>query len=301
MPDLANIVPWWGYSLLFSLLWPINIEANRHFQVDGQVLIVWRALACGLLLLPAALFAPWPTSPYFYFFLAVSALLFSYQECEAFKLSKIYGGLFLTLQSVLWILTATILWWVIDPDSLKALMSHPLSSGFVLCGILLGVSAQFFLRSGKVGFYTKDLNKILFMGVVGGTAVTCVKLGMSYTDTFLSVFVWNALNNLLIGVFNSMRYGLTRRRHNIPPLAEAKSIKAGIFMGFIMALCAPLIVLSLAAAPNPGFSNMVAQLSSVWLYLYCRWAHKPINVHLLGLVLTVAAALFLIMGTSLFH
>lgn len=301
MFDPLTFLPWWGYALLFSLIWPVNNEANRHFQVDGHVLIIWRSFFGALFLFPLALFVPWPDSPYFYLFEVLSALLLSYQECEAFKFSKNYGGLFLSLQSVLWILTATILWWTINPEYLAALPAHPLSAAFILGGFLLGIAAQFFLRSGKLPGYTKDLNKILLMAVMGGTAVTFVKLGMSYTQTVISVFVWSMLNNALISGFNAVRYAMAYKKEKLPSLFEIKSVKAGAFMGFVIALAAPMIVLSFAAAPNPGFSNLVSQLSVLWLFLYCRWKHRPTNVHIFGLCLTVAGTIFLIAGTSLAH
>lgn len=300
MLESLTVLPWWGYALIFTLLWSVHNESNRHFQVDGTALMVWRSLFTALILLPLTFIVPWPTHPDFYIFLLISGILLSYQEAESFKLSKNYGGLFLSLQSVIWMATAMTLWWVINPASLWEIIQSPMAAGAILMGVTLGVLAQFFLRSRAIPAYKNALNITVRIAVMGGCAVTSIKLAMNHADSLLSAFVWTFLLNMIIAAAGLARFGYDHHRKKTDhAFFYAPAIKAGLMLGFILAIAGPAITLSFAKVPNPGFSNIVTQLTALWLFGYCYLSGKPTNVRAGGLILTVFGVIILIIGTEI--
>lgn len=299
MLETLTILPWWGYALIFTLLWPIHNEANRHFQVDGLSLMIWRSFFSVLLLIPLLIISPWPTQPEFYLFCIGSGLLFSYQEAEAFKLARLHGGLFLSLQAVVWVLTATIVWWVIEPSSFFTILDEPLAAVAIVIGLGCGLGAQFVLRTRSLPEVGGALNNIVLLAMVGGLAVVGGKLAMSHTETLASMFVCSALMNTTKATAGFARLRWETRRTGLQGFFDLKVIRAGFFIGAVLAVAGPVITLALAKAPNPGFANIVTRLQDVWLYAYCRLTHRPIGMHVLGLVLSVLGVIAIVIGTQI--
>lgn len=262
--------------------------------------MIWRSLFAIVLLLPFVFLAPWPTDPNFYIFLVISGILFSYQEAESFKLSKNYGGLFLSLQSVIWIGVATILWWLVDPSYFFSILESPIAGPVIITGAMLGIIAQFFLRSTALPEYKSALNKIIVIAIFGGAAVTGVKYAMGHTDSILSVFIWSFLLNIVIAATGTIRFMIDHRKMKTDHgFFDIRVLKAGLVIGLILAIAGPVITFSFAKAPNPGFSNIVTQMSVMWPFLYCHIVGKPIHVRVGGLILTALGAIILIIGTEI--
>lgn len=299
MTEIINLIPWWAFAILFTFLWPIQNEANRYFQVEGTVLLIWRSFFGTLILLPVACFAPWPDDPIFYGCVILSGLLFSYNEAEAYKLAKEYGGLFLSLQAVIWILTATILWWLIDSSSFYLLLNNPVAGGLVLMGLILGIGGQMFSWRAEHIEYNQALKKLVIIAVMGGAAVTSMKFGMDHTDSILSVFVWSFSLSIAICVSGLARLFLTGEIKRVE-FFDLKTIRAGFVLSLLVAVAGPIIAFAFAKAPNPGFANIVTRLSTVWLYIYCFLFHKPIHVKTASLILILFGSILLILGTHMF-
>ena len=299
MADLLNLVPWWVFSLIFALLWPIHNEANRHFKVDGSALLATKAFFTLLFVLPFTFFVPWPTHPAFYACVIISGFLFGYQEAESFKLAKNYGGLFLSLQSVIWMATAITLWWLIDPTYFFVILHNPISGSLVIAGLALGIAAQFFLRSTALPDYKSALNKTLIIAVMGGCGVTSLKYGMENTDNILSAFVWTFLLNIVLCLSGFSRLFFENKKETVRLVFNRQAIKAGIILGLVVAVAGPVVTFAFALTPNPGFSSIVTQSSVLWLYLFCRFTGHPTNVKTPGLTMTVLGAIILITGTEI--
>lgn len=299
MLETLTILPWWAYALIFTFLWPVHNEANRHFQVDGLALMIWRSFFLVLLFTPVLVIVPWPSQPEFYLFCLVSGLLFSYQEAEAFKLARIHGGLLLSLQAVVWVLTATIAWWLIDPASFLDILDNPLAAAAIAVGMVCGLWAQFVLRATALPEHLRTLNRIVLMAIAGGLAGVCSKLAMGHAADLFGAFIYCALLNVVIACAGLIRYWRMRQKDASIRLFDLRTIKAGLVVGVVLSLASPVLTLGYAKVPNPGFLHIATRLQDVWLYLYCRLTHRPVGMQIAGLILSALGAIAIIAGTQI--
>lgn len=245
--------------------------------------------------MPLLFFVEWPRDPYFYLYLVLAASLFSFQEAEALTLSRRYGGMFLSITGAFFMSFTFVLWFLIDESSWQMFLNSGWVKYAVFGALVLSILSQLDIRKKQLPDYKRAVNHLILLAAVGACSVVCVKLGMDHAPKLESAFVWSCLLNLLIAGLAFGRHGFrVKAGLNTHQLFEKRLLQGGIIIGVTGAISAPAITLAFAGASNPVFANFVAQFQLLWLYMYCIFSGKPVNVRPAGLVMAVVAALVMI-------
>ncbi len=287
---------WALYALLHSLCRAFFVETNRVYKVDSWHLTFMQALFGCLVLIPVIPFMHWPSDPRFYFAAVIVALItavgYMIQLGLAAQKTGRVSGMYMPLEA----LTATIIWILVMPATLE-LHTHNLM-------LSIGVVVAFVLATlGMARIRQSDITWATFLIVapvgvtyaVSGIATKIVMPEVMVIQTVLTYcFVNFAIMTFVLGIV------LLAKKKASRTMLEARSLRAGLLTGVFSVVGSLSFVASVAMAPNPGYTSMMAMMLPVWLMLF----HKALGVedraNKIAAFMLTAGTILLIAVTAIF-
>ena len=279
---------WPLLALGFSFCGAVIIGYNQHFKIDGRVMAVWRVVGVVPVALAAAWLLPWPRDPQFY---AVSVLLgFGSVVGDVLLMNAAarYGGRLSALYVPMKMLLGFALWSAVAPDSLAPLLAAPWKLAAVLACFGAATWALTHIRRNDMSWSAL----LAVLPVAGIFAVEDVVeklwLPAPVAGVPMAETLGAAVAMLVVMTGVGALPALVWLRGRVP--FDRRTVLASAAFGVILVAGIAVLLLALAAAPNPGYVAAVSALSTVWLGIWGRVMHGERN-NTPSLLLLVAAAM----------
>lgn len=261
---------WALYAVLHSLCRAFFVETNRVYKVDSWHLTFLQALFGLLVLIPFTPLMHWPADPRFYFAAVIVALItavgYMIQLGLAAQKSGRVSGMYMPLEA----LSAAIIWILVMPVALQLHTQNLLLSA--------GVAAAFALATyGMARIRKSDISASTFLIVapvgvtyaLSGIATKIVMPPVMIIPTVLTYsFVCFVVMTLALGTVLLLKKKASRA------MLERRTLHAGMLTGAFSVVGSLSFVASVALAPNPGYTSMIAMMLPVWLLLF----HKALGI-----------------------
>jgi hypothetical protein len=186
-------------------------------------------------------------------------------------------------------------WSAIDPASLAPLLDKPRRLTAVLVCFALAAYALTHLRRNDASW--RALAAVLPIAVIFAGEDVVEKLVLPAPAT---AEMWTTLGAAVAMMVVMTTVGavpaLVWLRGRVP--CDRKTVWGSAAFGTILVAGISVLLLALAAAPNPGYVASVSALSAVWLSLWGRWVHRE-RVNTASLLMLVAAAMGVVAVTAL--
>jgi hypothetical protein len=255
---------WALYGLLHSLLRAAFAETNRAYKIDGRQLAFGQALAGLLFLVPFIPLMTWPSDPHFYRAAVGVALIFSLGNLLHLNLSAQKAGRVSSIYMPLEALAATLIWIAVTPALIYEHQNNMLMT--------ISVVVAFFLSTiGLVKIRPQDINLRAFLlvaplGLTYAVAGTVTKTVMSSSSVFPDALAYALISFSVMTVVTGL--GIFIQGAGFPDMRSGPVIKASLLTGLVSACAYTAFVVSVALAPNPGYTSMLAMLLPVWLLVW---------------------------------
>lgn len=292
---------WISFSLLASVMAAIMTQINHHLQMRPPLVILLRSVFTLLFLAPIVAQIMWPhhTSFFVYFFFAA---FFAFAgDIILFEAARRHGGRLTSMFMPVKIITAFVLWAVIDRLFLVYLFDNPLTSSGILFFLLLSVYAVASMRNCDTSW--PAFKQVAWVGVFYTLLDVFIKLGMEGTDmsqtALLFVFI-RAFIGVPIAVL-MLRFqreeGALESWRQISGDKRALFLGAGVLLGAISVVNSYSINMAIGLSPNPGYVSVLMLLSVAWLSGYNRLRGYEDRASVKNIILLVVSAAGLILLT----
>lgn len=238
---------------------------SEYYKQGGIAFIVIIRILTALYMLPVVMFLPWPDSPLFYLYTAISILIVPFLDIIYFRISANYGAGLLTRITPILTVFLFIGWIIIDHNLLEAYLENlPLLCGIVFSILGLTISVAM-LR--KCSITMQSLKMCLPVFVVAPVSGICAKLAFDQTD--ISTASFTALFLLSAGTIPI--YFLVRLfSHQVRKESVIKKqvFKAAFIASIFSAILIVSINYSVDLAPNPAYTRSLAFTSGFWILIF---------------------------------
>ena len=287
---------WALYALLHSLCRAFFVETNRVYKIDSWHLTFMQALFGFLVLVPLLPFMNWPADPRFYFAAVIVALItavgYMIQLGLAAQKTGRVSGMYMPLEA----LTATIIWVLVMPATLELHSDNLLLSAGVITAFALATFGMARIRNSDISWATFLI--VAPVGVTYAISGIATKMAMPETLVIQNVltysFVSFAVMTFVLGIV------LLAKKKASRAMLEARSLKAGLLTGAFSVVGSLSFVASVAMAPNPGYTSMMAMMLPVWLMIFHRALGIEDRANKLAALMLIAGTALLIAVTTIF-
>ncbi len=287
---------WALYALLHSLCRAFFVETNRVYRLDSWHLTFLQAFFGMLVLLPFVPFMHWPQDPRFYFAAVIVALItavgYMIQLGLAAQKTGRVSGMYMPLEA----LTATIIWVLVMPAALELHTHNLILSAGVALAFALATYGMARIRESDVSWATFLI--VAPIGVtyaISGIATKIVMPEVMIIPTVLTYcFVSFAVMTFTLGVVVLAKKKADRA------MLESRAIRAGLLTGVFSVVGSLSFVASVAMAPNPGYTSMMAMMLPVWLMLFHKAMGVEDRANKIAALMLVTGVVLLIVVTAMF-
>lgn len=254
---------WVVYGLLHGMFRAAFVETGRVYRADAWQTAFWHAVFGALILLPVLPFAYWPADGRFYFAAAVVAAIMAVGTLIQLKLAARKKGRISSIYMPLEAWGALLLWVAVTPAAFYRYAGNPVMTLFVLAAFAVAAAAIVKIRPQDIGVET--LSAVAPVGVSYAVAGIVTKLVVpeayavpaALAYVFIGFAVTAAVTGLALFLFREAAEGRKK--------PGGKALRAGIVAGAFAAMAQTTFVGSVALAPNPGYTSLLAMLLPVWL------------------------------------
>lgn len=287
---------WALYAVLHSLCRAFFVETNRVYRLDSWHLTFMQALFGFMVLTPLVPFMHWPMDVRFYFAAVIVSLItavgYMIQLGLAAQKTGRVTGMYMPLEAV----TATIIWVLVMPSTLELHTNNLLLSAGVVVAFAMATWGMIKIRQSDVSWSTFLI--VAPVGVTYAVSGIATKIVMPETmiiPTVLSyVYVSFAVMTFVLGVV------LLAKKKADKAMLEIRALRGGLLTGAFSVVGALSFVSSVAMAPNPGYTSMMAMMLPVWLLLFHKAMRIEDRADKVSAIVLILGVILLIAVTAVF-
>lgn len=254
-------IAWPLMALAFSFCGALIVGFNHWANIDGTKLVVLRWLGVVPIALVAACLLPWPAHPNFYAVAAGMGVLLALSDKLLFNAASVHGGRLTALYIPIKMLMGFVLWAIWMPESLHGIVDAPWRGVLILFGFMLCSGSLLLLRN-------QDASRAAIAAVIPVAALLAIgdvvaKYSLNSSGVHWTDILGGATAFLFVTTTVGSIVGLWMTRG--PFEATQREILLSALFGAILMLSLSLFLVTLAAAPNPGYVGAITMLSALWL------------------------------------
>ena len=268
---------WWLSALACSFVCSIYNGINQVYKMPGLLIMIYRGLLVGVMLLPFVMTHRPVENIWFYVFCIAQGLAIAFNDYRFFRATKAFGAEVSTSLHPLAIGVVFVLWLVITPSQIVYFFEHPLRLLAVvacLSGVTVAILKMCRARAGKKAL--QYLGPVLFTLAIGDVLN---KKAMEYGAENLTsaIIYYMFITGIVCGLCNLWIF-LHKRG------SEPKTIfkPLNLYHGAVVALAVILLMVfknsAMYSTPNPAYVSAVILLYPLWIIwangLYLRWHHS---------------------------
>jgi hypothetical protein len=292
------ILPAWAlFGLATAFLSAVMMLMQERLRVNGYALAFWIKFVCVIVSFPFVLIHGMPSNPMFYFYLALSAVLYAISDVFFFSaIPKSSAGAVSRLIPSAAVI-GFILWFVIDPALLDKYLQSPIISAGILASLCLFAFFALRLKKCTITMQTlRDVWFVIFAATVGPilTKMTALHADME-TARYAYVFFQAGMMMILWLVYLALRR---------PVPLSVFFAPATYLPGMLIGLAASAMVLtkftSYYYVDNPAYiPAMIALDSVIILFAYKLWGKKAEGDIASGLGIVACSAAIIVLKAQI--
>ena len=286
---------WAIYGILHSMLRSAFVETCRVAQVDGWRMGFWQALTGLALLLPLLPFMVWPDDVNFYYAAAGVAVIFTIGMLVQLRLSEDRHGRVSAIYMPLESIAAMVIWVLVTPYMLQEYIKDTLMTVSVSLAFAFSSFALFKIRANDANWGTFLIVAPVGMTYAVAGVVTKVVLS-DYTQNIIPA----ALSYILVVFFVMMAimgFSVLFKKKTGAGFVSRQTVQYGFVAGLFSVLSYSTFAISVAYAPNPGYTSMMAMLLPVWLLSWHGFLQMEDKASPLAALFIVISMLLLIVAS----
>jgi hypothetical protein len=262
---------WLFLALAAAVSSALIMLGQEKFRVEPFAMAVWCKVACVIITLPMVAIYGFPTSPYFYGFMAIQALMFAVADILLFKAIPIVGAGVVSRLMPTTILLSFVAWFAFDPSLLAAYAQKPFISSLIL-GIFI-LTLYFGMRLKKCAVTMEGFRRVWFVIAANAAGVIVPKLALQHAPSiqgpiaFTFVEAW-----MMIAMW--LFYILAFKPVPIKSLLEPQAVKGGLITGTAMAFFVIFCFAAIQSVDNPGYVSAIRFLDAVFIIAIHRLIHR---------------------------
>lgn len=281
---------WAAFGIMHSLLRAALTETNREYALDPIKLAFGQTLFGLLILLPFYPMMHWPIHFAFYKGAAIAGTISSIGLLLTLVLAAHKAGRVSSIYMPLEAVGATLLWTVLIMKQPVWSHTDPLTSACTLIAFIVSIVAIILLRPNDVNFRTFVLAAPLGITYAVAGVVTKAVMPMG-AFAFPAALSFAAVSfGTMVVVLGLAAFLTSQISRDI--VSTARAMEASLLTGLVSVCSYVAFVASVALAPNPGFTSLLAFLLPVWLWCWHLAVGIEDRAH-------PVAAIFIVIGVIL--
>ncbi len=253
---------WFLIAWVCSLMTAIFIYTNQIFKLSGPLFMVFRGVGQFLALLPfIILFEPIDNFAY-YILCTVQGCLIAFNDYRLFRSAKAFGAEVTSSLQPLAIGLIFILWLLINPADLRAMLHNPLHLTLVvLC--LSGITFSI-LKMKKAKSSSRAMKYLLpCLCLLSVNDVINKEAMMHGADNLVSaIYFYCLITALVSGSFNLYIY---LKKHKLTNLFEPQYRTKAVVIVFLVTMTMICKNYAMYLAPNPAYVSAIIFLYPLWI------------------------------------
>lgn len=267
---------WWLWALCSSVINGIMIYANQIFKMPSSLMMTYRGIIQGVLLLPFFPLFVMPEDPWFWLLGIVQGFIVAYSDKQVFRCSRRYGGELVGAVKPYIIAMVFVLWLIIKPGQLILMWHEPLRFGLIiLCmlGIMYSLHALCNVNSGREAFVAM-LPALLAASVVDINNKYITTLG-AISGLPAAIFYYCWITAIVSGLPNMVRFF---KKRDARLIIKPRYIAGGMLVIFCSLSGNIFKNTAMFYAHNPAYVSAVMSLYPVWIILWNNFYYRKEGV-----------------------
>lgn len=287
-------------GILYAFFNSVVIFLNEKYHLNSFMLGMWRGFGSFVVCLPLAFLVPMPDSSMFFIFAAIQGLFVGYFDYKLFTASSRFGAGGTAMMTVLAIVISIFLWWLVQFKTFWDLIHDPK----VFIGILLSICG---CVGGYIHLVGKKMSKELFFFMLPAVAVLSImtinsKFIISRTSFESAAVYYILIIGLVGGAYNLVGYFTAGRHDSVLALKKDFMARNSLIGGSLMVFASVLLMLTknfaMRSIPNPGYLNILALTSPLWILLLNRLLKQQTQVSIPAVLVTLGSIALLVYFSS---
>jgi hypothetical protein len=270
---------------------------QERLQVNGYALAFWIKAACIAVAFPFMIMHGIPSSPLFYFYLFLSAILYAVSDVVFFSsIPKTSAGAVSRLIPAASII-GFILWFAIDPSLFTTYAAQPAISGMIFITLCLFAFFAFRLKKCTVTMKTlRDIWFVIFAAVVGPLLT---KLTTFYADMNEARYAYVFFQALMMMVL-WLVYLFIRKPVPLDTFFARSTWQRGLIIGVVASGMVLTKFTSFYYVDNPAYIAAIISLDSVIILgAYKFWGRRIEGDVISGLGIVACAAALIVLKAQI--
>lgn len=257
---------WWIFAIFASFIFAMYIFANQVFKLKGSLVMIYRGIGAGLVLLPFVFFAPLIKDPNFYYVCVLQGFLIAYLDNRLFNAAKKFGAELTSIIQPISVVFVFIAWFFVSPEQFHNFVATPLR-------LVLTSFAIFFITYSVIMLKKNKINKKAFLYLLPALIsvtildILCKKLMIWGSENVVSaIFYYALITSLIAGFINLVIY--LKKKNPIEEIFKPQNL---LFAGVpVIALIFLMYIFknySLYLASNPAYVMAIIYSYPIWILL----------------------------------
>ncbi len=270
---------------------------QEHYKVNGYALSFWIKVACVAVSLPFVFMYGIPSHPMFYFYLALSAVLYAISDVFFFTaIPKTSAGAVSRLVPSAGVV-GFLLWFLIDPALFFKYTQSPAIMAAIF--ITLCLFAYFAFRLKKCTFTMQTLRDIWFVIFAATVGPILTKMVTFYADMEQARYAYVCFQALMM-MLMWLVYLYIRRPVPLSTFFARATWQKGLFIGVVAAGMILSKFTSYYYVDNPAYIPAMIALDSVIILFFYKMRGRKIEGDILsGLGIVACAAALIILKAQI--
>lgn len=292
------IIPMWAlFGLATAFFSAAMMLMQEHYKVNGYALPFWIKVACVLVSVPFMLMNGIPVHPMFYFYLALSAVLYAISDVVFFSaIPKTSAGSVSRLVPSAGVI-GFLLWFMIDPELFFKYMESPFISAGIFITLCLFAFFAFKLKKCTVSMQT--LRDIWFVIFAATTGPILTKMITYYADMEQARYAYICFQALMMMAL-WLVYMYLRRPVPFSVFFARGTWQKGLIIGVVAACMLLTKFTSYYYVDNPAYIPAMIALDAVIILFFYKMTGRKIEGDVIsGLGIVACAASLIILKAQI--
>lgn len=288
---------WAAFGIVGAAINAATMLLQEKFKVNGYALAFWNKVGTVAVVIPFVLYHGFPTNPAFYMFVFASASLYAISDVVYFGgIGKVGAG---AVSRVLpaSVIFSFLLWFVVEPASLKKYLAAPGLSAAIFGVLCLWVYFATHLRKCAVSMNAARIVWFVIFAAIVGPPIGKKALNLADNSSGVYAFVFfQALFMLSIWAF----YYWLRKPVTSSLMRTPHAWRNGIGIGVLSGLSVILGVFALYYVDNPAYATAVSFLNAIMILgVYSILGRKNDGNIAAGIGMVICAAMLIILKSHI--
>ncbi len=287
------MIPAWSvYALMASLMITSLPLIQEKFKGNAYALTFWVRVCTVLLITPYVVQTGLPTAWQFYFFTALTCVMYAVSDIIYFKAVPIIGSGVITRILPASLIMTFFIWFAVDPTLIETYISQQWKMAAIIGIMVLFIFCATFVKKCDVSW--QGVKLIWFILVAASIGPIITKLGLAHTTQEQGpasyIFIQGLISSMMLGIVYSFKKPVSKQE-----FFSRNSIQTSFIIGCLSVIITFFKTSAIQLVDNPGFVSMILFTDALWVILiYKIMGRKEESNIWAGLGIVACAALIVL-------